>query len=885
MAISIIGGEFFQSGINAKAIQAQNVPVLNDVFIIGIGRGSTATVAPTVPTQGNATYFSAPVAIGAQATGNDSDDCTMQLYAVECIANGGNAATVVANLAAATAGQSQAYISFHMRGVDYDNLIALTGGAIKTNAAGTNSSVPNGASVTPTVAGSWIGVFGAGGLNSAITAYTKPADLSATANHWFQGAGDTQTQRVQIGAGWKTDWASGAFDPAAFGGGTTTARASWCASTLVVIPSIPVLQTLTGSPTIAENAANGATVGTPVGYTAGSTKSLSDDAGGRFAINSSTGVITVANGSLLNYEANTTHNITIVETLAGATGSPKSTTLAVTITNRTQPPATDWSPSGTPTIATDAATNTLVGSLTLSDIFFANTSIVGGTNSSEFVLTNEAGIGVAIGVRTTTTPLTVGTSTIIVANSSQGASGTEEYREDTLSITVTTAGDVLTSSNIAAPTPEITQSVITQTHVLIDVDIEAPTPEIQQSTLGQIHTLVSQAIATATPVITAAAIGTIFALTSQNIETSTPEIAQSTITQTHTISTSALTTATPEISTSIVGQIHALSSANLITSTPEITQSSLLVTFTLNSQNLETSLPNITVSALGQSHTLSSLNIATPTSVITTSILAQTHALGSLTLSAPTPEITQAVLAQIHNIVSTNISAQTPAISSAVIGQTHILNSLPIASGTPVVSQSSLVATNPDNLTAQNITTGTPSITQSTLGQSHALASAPLATAAPVIDLATLGQRHSLASAPLATAAPALSFASLGQSHTLASAALATAGPVIGSSTLGQIHALASASLTAPMPEISLSDLASFTTFNLVSTDISTSTPEISQSILFSSNVLIPTPVERIFSASFENRVYSLSFENRVYAIPFENRRLIAGFENRVMKG
>ena len=41
------------------------------------------------------------------------------------------------------------------------------------------------------------------------------------------------------------------------------------------------------------------------------TYSLDDDAGGRFTINSSTGIITVADNSLLDYEATTSHNVMV----------------------------------------------------------------------------------------------------------------------------------------------------------------------------------------------------------------------------------------------------------------------------------------------------------------------------------------------------------------------------------------------------------------------------------------------------------------------------------------------------------------------------------------------------------------------------------------------
>ncbi|MBU6240057.1 MAG: tandem-95 repeat protein, partial [Planctomycetes bacterium] len=81
---------------------------------------------------------------------------------------------------------------------------------------------------------------------------------------------------------------------------------------------------LSGVLSIAENAMNGSIAGTiirsDVDAGDGATYSLVDNAGGRFAINGSTGVVTVANSTLLNYEAATSHNITVrVTDTAGAT--------------------------------------------------------------------------------------------------------------------------------------------------------------------------------------------------------------------------------------------------------------------------------------------------------------------------------------------------------------------------------------------------------------------------------------------------------------------------------------------------------------------------------------------------------------------------------------
>ncbi|MEQ1826588.1 MAG: SBBP repeat-containing protein, partial [Pirellula sp.] len=75
--------------------------------------------------------------------------------------------------------------------------------------------------------------------------------------------------------------------------------------------------------TIAENSANTTSVGTISRSDADNgdtpTYSLIDSAGGRFTISASTGAVTVANSSLLNYEVATSHSITVrITDLSGA---------------------------------------------------------------------------------------------------------------------------------------------------------------------------------------------------------------------------------------------------------------------------------------------------------------------------------------------------------------------------------------------------------------------------------------------------------------------------------------------------------------------------------------------------------------------------------------
>lgn len=63
--------------------------------------------------------------------------------------------------------------------------------------------------------------------------------------------------------------------------------------------------------------------------------SLTNSAGGRFAINSSTGVLTVTDGSLLNYEAVTSHSITVRVTDSGGLTYDK--TFTITLINAYEP--------------------------------------------------------------------------------------------------------------------------------------------------------------------------------------------------------------------------------------------------------------------------------------------------------------------------------------------------------------------------------------------------------------------------------------------------------------------------------------------------------------------------------------------------------------------
>ena len=117
--------------------------------------------------------------------------------------------------------------------------------------------------------------------------------------------------------------------------------------------------------TVGENASDGTVVGTasasdPEG--ASLTYSLSDDAGGRFQINATTGAITVANGLLLNYEDAASHQVT-VEVSDGT----NTTTQAFTINLGDANEAPEAVSLSNDTVNENASDGTVVGTVSAND--------------------------------------------------------------------------------------------------------------------------------------------------------------------------------------------------------------------------------------------------------------------------------------------------------------------------------------------------------------------------------------------------------------------------------------------------------------------------------------------------------------------------------------
>lgn len=167
-----------------------------------------------------------------------------------------------------------------------------------------------------------------GGTTVGYTAFADDPDstdsifysLDDTAGGRFQI--DSMTGVVTVANGLLLDYESSTFHDIIIRATSTDASFSLATVRISVIDvndnGISVISDSDAAPNmVPENAANGTTVGftalaiDPDGTGSTVTYSLDDSAGGRFTIQSSTGVVTVANGSLLNRETAASYNIIV----------------------------------------------------------------------------------------------------------------------------------------------------------------------------------------------------------------------------------------------------------------------------------------------------------------------------------------------------------------------------------------------------------------------------------------------------------------------------------------------------------------------------------------------------------------------------------------------
>jgi hypothetical protein len=187
--------------------------------------------------------------------------------------------------------------------------------------------------------------------------------------------------------------------------------------------------------TVAENAA----AGTAVGVTARAvdpdatdtvTYSLSDNAGGRFAINATTGVVSVANGTLLNAEAAAAHNLTIVATSTDGSTTTQALAVAVQDVDEFDVSAVADTNNAANSVAENATTGTVFGITALA-------SDADATASVSYALSDNAGGRFAINATTGVVTVADGTllnaeaatahTLVAVATSTDGSTSSQSF--------------------------------------------------------------------------------------------------------------------------------------------------------------------------------------------------------------------------------------------------------------------------------------------------------------------------------------------------------------------------------------------------------------------------------------------------------------------------
>ncbi len=140
-----------------------------------------------------------------------------------------------------------------------------------------------------------------------------------------------------------------------------------------------------------ENAANGTVVGVTAfasdadATTDAITYSLDDNAAGRFAIDASSGVVTVADGTQLNREAAASHDITVRATSADGSYSQQSYTIAINDVDEFDISAISDTDAAADTVAEDATIGDTVGIIAQASDADAT------TNTVTYTLDDDAG--------------------------------------------------------------------------------------------------------------------------------------------------------------------------------------------------------------------------------------------------------------------------------------------------------------------------------------------------------------------------------------------------------------------------------------------------------------------------------------------------------------
>jgi hypothetical protein len=225
MAISYVGGQTAGRANPSAALQvtfsltggSNSTPSAGDIVIVCCVTGSVdgnPAMAVTTPTG-----YTALGQLNQNSTGDTSLNVSYKvLFTAE---------TTVTIPGTTNNAWAEAYSIQVFRGVDHTTPLDVT----SVSAGGTGTGRPDPASITPVTAGAWPVICGGGAAGTGAN-YVAPANYTTN----FVTSSGADTTDAMVGSGYRSDWTSGAENPAAYTGGTTGATDTWCCWTLVLRP-------------------------------------------------------------------------------------------------------------------------------------------------------------------------------------------------------------------------------------------------------------------------------------------------------------------------------------------------------------------------------------------------------------------------------------------------------------------------------------------------------------------------------------------------------------------------------------------------------------------------------------------------------------------------
>lgn len=232
MAISLIGELDFNTGaFNAAGQASISLSGLtlaqNDVLVIILNHNHTGIVDVDASGNVSGTISNNPV---ANSRANGTYDTNLSVF----VAKMGATPDSSVQFTAAGTGTSTYYVAKVQQWRDVDGTTQLDV-ATPTPATGTNGSLANPPSITPATAGARIiGIYAA--AKSSAAAWTAPSNSS----NWTEITNTTPAAGLpRLGVS-HHEWTSGAFDPDAVTGGSSSTSDSWVGATIALRPGAAV---------------------------------------------------------------------------------------------------------------------------------------------------------------------------------------------------------------------------------------------------------------------------------------------------------------------------------------------------------------------------------------------------------------------------------------------------------------------------------------------------------------------------------------------------------------------------------------------------------------------------------------------------------------------